>query len=72
MFYGKTLGKVRGGGTCKHPVRLSIQDGPMEAIEYMWVSIQCMLIAPAKIPECEGMDGCISSCCRDRSLSDPS
>ena len=40
----------------KHHVRLSIQDGPMEAIEYMWVSIQCMLIAPAKIPECE-VDG---------------
>ena len=63
---------VRGRGTCKHPVRLSIQDGPMETVEYMWVSIQCMLIAPAKIPECEGMNGWISPCFRGRSLSDPS
>ena len=29
-----------------------------------WVSIQCKLIVPAKIPECEGMEGCISPCCR--------
>ena len=61
---------VRVGGTCKHPVRLSIQDGPMKTVEYMWVSIQCMLIAPAKILECEGMDGCISPCCHGQSLSD--
>ena len=31
-----------------------MQDGPMETVEYMWVNIQCMFIAPAKIPECEG------------------
>ena len=51
-FYGKMWGNViRGGGTCKNPVRLSIQDGPMETVAYIWASIQCMLIAPDKIPE---------------------
>ena len=44
---------VIGGGTCKNPMRLSIQDGPMEAVEYMYVNIWCMLIAPAKILERE-------------------
>ena len=54
-FYGEMWGNaVRGGRTCKSPVRLSMQDGPMETVEYMWVNIQCMFIAPAKIPECEG------------------
>ena len=51
-FYGEMWeNAVRGGGTCKNPVRLSTQDGPMETVEYMWVNIQCMLIALAKIPE---------------------
>ena len=45
---------IREGGTCKNPMRFSMQDGPMETVEYMWVNIQCMRIAPAKIPECEG------------------
>ena len=26
----------------------------METVEYMWVNIWCMLISPAKIPECKG------------------
>ena len=30
---------VRTEGTCKNYVRLSMQDGPMETVEYMWVSI---------------------------------
>ena len=29
-------------------------DGPMETVEYMWLNIRCMPIAPAKIPEYEG------------------
>ena len=45
---------VRGGGTCKNPVRLSMLYRPMETVEYMWVSIRCVLVALAKIPECEG------------------
>ena len=45
---------VRAEGTCKNSVRLSMQDGPMETVEYMWVSISCLLIASAKTPECEG------------------
>ena len=32
-----------GGGTCKNPVRLFMQDGSMETVEYMWVNIGCML-----------------------------
>ena len=34
---------VRGGGTCKNPVRLSMYNGPMETVECMWVNIWCML-----------------------------
>ena len=34
---------VRGGGTCKNPVRLSMYDDPMGTVEYMWVNIRCML-----------------------------
>ena len=30
---------VRAEVTCKNSVRLSMQDGPMETVEYMWVSI---------------------------------
>ena len=36
------------------PMRLSLQDGLIETVEYMCVNIRCMLIAPAKILECEG------------------
>ena len=54
-LYGDMWGNtVRAGGTCKNPVKFSMQDGPMKTVENMWVNIQCMLIAPAKIPECEG------------------
>ena len=28
---------------CENPVRFSLNDGPMETIEYMWVNIWCML-----------------------------
>ena len=31
-------------GTCKNPVGLSMYDGHMEAVEYMWVNIWCMLV----------------------------
>ena len=43
---------VREVGTCKHLGKLSIQDGPLETVEYMWVNIQCMLDCSAKNPEC--------------------
>ena len=45
---------VRAEYTRKNSVRLCMQDGPMETVEYMWVSIYCLLIASAKTPECEG------------------
>ena len=46
MFYSKMLGKTvrkgrEGGG--KIPVRLPMNDGAMETVEYMWVDIWCML-----------------------------
>ena len=44
-FYGEIWGNaVRGGGTCKNPARLSMKDGPMETVEYMWVNIWWMFI----------------------------
>ena len=45
---------VRERRTRKIPVRHSMYDGPMETVEYMWLNIRCMPIAPAKIPEYEG------------------
>ena len=36
------------------PMRLSIQNGPIETVEYICVNIRCMLVAPAKILEREG------------------
>ena len=30
-------------GVCENPVRFSLNDGPMETVEYMWVNIWCML-----------------------------
>ena len=54
-FYGEMRANaVREGGTCKNPVRFSMQDGPMETVEYMWVNNWCMLIAPSKIRVCKG------------------
>ena len=35
----------RGEGTCENPVRLSMYDVAMEAVDYMWVNIWCMLHA---------------------------
>ena len=32
-----------GVGVCENPVRFSLNDGPMETVEYMWVNIWCML-----------------------------
>ena len=40
-------------GTCRNHVRLSMYDDPMETVEYVWVNIRCMLIAPPKILERE-------------------
>ena len=34
---------VRGGGLCENRVTFSLNDGPMETVEYMWVNIWCML-----------------------------
>ena len=54
-FYDEIWGNViRGEGTFKNPVRLSMWDGPIEIVEYMWVNIRCILIVLVKIPECEG------------------
>ena len=33
----------RGWGVCESPVRFSLNDGPMETVEYMLVNIWCML-----------------------------
>ena len=35
-------GKVVRGGVCENPIGLSMYDGPMETVEYIWVNI-CML-----------------------------
>ena len=32
-----------GEGFCENPVGLSMYDGPMETVEYIWVNIWCML-----------------------------
>ena len=43
-FCGKTCGNVVWGrGACENLVRLSMDDGPMETVKYMWVNIWCML-----------------------------
>ena len=48
--WGKTLleqggggGGGGGGGVCENPVRFSLNDGPMEIVECMYVNILCML-----------------------------
>ena len=46
---GETLFEEGGEGTCENPVRLSMYDGAMEAVDYMWVNIWCMLHAK---PDC--------------------
>ena len=38
---GETL--FEGGGSCENLVRLSLYDGHMKTIEYMWVNIWCTL-----------------------------
>ena len=34
---------IRGTGGCENPVGLSMYDGPMETVEYIWVNIWCIL-----------------------------
>ena len=34
---------VRGWGFCEISMRLPMNDGAMETVEYMWVDIWCML-----------------------------
>ena len=36
-------GILRDGGVCENSVRFSLNDGPMETVEYMWVNIWGML-----------------------------
>ena len=31
------------GDLCENPVRFSLNDGPTETVEYMWLNICCML-----------------------------
>ena len=40
---GETL--FEEGGTCETPMRLSMYDGAIETVDYMWVNIWCMLHA---------------------------
>ena len=42
---------VRGGGTYKNPMRLSMWDGPMKSVKYMWVNIRCSLLLRIKFKE---------------------
>ena len=43
-FHGETWeNAVRGGRACENAMRLSIYDGPIEILKYMWVNIWCML-----------------------------
>ena len=49
---GETLFEEGVGGgaggcrwTCENPMTLSMYDGAMEAVDYMWVNIWCMLHA---------------------------
>ena len=34
---------VLGRGACENPVGIFMYDGPLETVEYMWVTIWCML-----------------------------
>ena len=34
---------VLGGGVCENPKELSLDDCPMETVEYIWMNIWCML-----------------------------
>ena len=34
---------VLGGGVCENPKKLSLDDCPMETVEYIWMNIWCML-----------------------------
>ena len=42
---GERLLEVAGGGegVCEIPMRLPMNDGAMETVEYIWVDIWCML-----------------------------
>ena len=42
---GERLLEVAGGGegVCEIPVRLPMNDGAMETVEYIWVDMWCML-----------------------------
>ena len=43
-FYGEMQGNVVWGGVvCENPVGLSMYDGSIETVEYIWVNIWCML-----------------------------
>ena len=44
-MWGNTVWGRGDEGTCQNPVRLSIYDGAMEAVDYIWVNIWCMLQA---------------------------
>ena len=35
--------EVLGEGACENPVGLSMCDGPIETVKYIWVNIWCML-----------------------------
>ena len=45
MVGKRCLRKEGGGRICENPVRLSMYNGAMEAVDYMWVNIWCMLHA---------------------------
>ena len=45
----ETLFYEGGEGPCENPVRLSMYNGPVEAVDYMWVNIWCILHAKSDI-----------------------
>ena len=70
-FFGEMWGNTVWGrgdeGTCQNPVRLSIYDGAMEAVDYMWVNIWCML--QAKLDCWISSQGCKSTRPRENTFS---
>ena len=43
LLEGRIVCVFVGVGVCENPVRFSLNDGPVETVEYMWVNIWCML-----------------------------
>ena len=63
---GETLFEEWGERACENPVRLSMYDGTMETVDYMWVSIWCML--HAKLDSWILSQSCRNTCPREKTF----